>query len=302
MTDPVAVLVEDDPQQFEISKSILRDARFNVQAFDSIAPALDYLHASDELIDLFVLDRRLPVRSGEPATDELGDELLREIRERFTDSRLIVFTGYADVRHVQASLQGGGLLLSSAGERIDRITVLEKDQSLEFKKAVQEFRDLLQKFDDIELSASGGSDSLGYLEKRVLRRLAFSYEAISLSAVSLGGGLTDAAVWRCDLTRQEGHVATIVAKRVKKPSSLGGLSELLPRVTTTCTIATIDGLIGGNYINVLQVAGDNPYSLMADIANLNLSRGSRAGLSGFGLDTETVDPVCVHGRLPDTVG
>jgi len=36
--------------------------------------------------------------------------------------------------------------------------------------------------------------------------------------------------------------------------------------------------------------------------NLNLSRGSRAGLSGFGLDTETVDPVCIHGRLPDTVG
>ncbi|TCN53574.1 hypothetical protein EV641_106220 [Rhodococcus sp. SMB37] len=37
-------------------------------------------------------------------------------------------------------------------------------------------------------------------------------------------------------------------------------------------------------------------------SNLNLSRGSRAGLSGFGLDTETVDPVCIHGRLPDTVG
>lgn len=42
--------------------------------------------------------------------------------------------------------------------------------------------------------------------------------------------------------------------------------------------------------------------LAVEVVNLNLSRGSRAGLSGFGLDTETVDPVCVHGRLPDTVG
>lgn len=36
--------------------------------------------------------------------------------------------------------------------------------------------------------------------------------------------------------------------------------------------------------------------------SLNLSRVPRAGLSGFGLDVETVDPVCIHARSPDTVG
>ncbi|UZF48257.1 hypothetical protein [Rhodococcus rhodochrous] len=35
------------------------------------------------------------------------------------------------------------------------------------------------------------------------------------------------------------------------------------------------------------------YGIYPNVPSLNLSRGSRAGLSGFGLDTETVDPVCI---------
>lgn len=38
------------------------------------------------------------------------------------------------------------------------------------------------------------------------------------------------------------------------------------------------------------------------LLSLDLSRGSRVGLSSFGFGVETVDAVCIHGRLPDTVG
>ncbi|NGP05773.1 response regulator [Rhodococcus sp. 14C212] len=262
MINPIAVLVEDDLQQSEVSKGVLESARFDVRVFDSIAPALEYLRASDELIDLFVLDRRLPVNAGEPATDELGDELLKEIRASHKDARLIVFTGYADVRHVQAALQGGGQLPMQSGQPIDRITVLEKDQSIEFRLIVSEFRQLLQTLEDIEISTSEGSHSLSYLDKRVLRRLAFEYHAVSISVVSLGGGLTGASVWKCELARQEGHIATIVAKRVKEFNPMGGLPDLMPRANTTSTMATLSGLMGGNYISVLQIAGDSPRALM----------------------------------------
>ncbi|MFE4500707.1 response regulator [Rhodococcus sp. NPDC056743] len=312
MSNPMAILVEDDPQQSEFSKEILESSGFDVRVFDSIAPTLEYLKTSEELIDLFVLDRRLPVKSGEPATDELGDELLSEIRASYPDSRLIVFTGYADVRHVQASLQGGGQLPSNAGRMIDRITVLEKDQSLEFKQEVKEFRDLLQKLEDIEISTADGIDSLSYLDKRVLRRLAFGYQAVSLSAVSLGGGLTGASVWRCELSRQEGHVASIVAKRVKEASPLGGLSDLLPRVSTTCTMTTLSGLMGGSHLSVLQIAGDNPYALMVRISEdpamavelarpvweaLNLVADQRRSLSVAEICKSLIDWEELHTRL-----
>src|SRR5699024_2748243 len=192
--------------------------------FGSIAPAQGYIRSSTDLIDLFVLDRRLPMTAGEPAADEFGDELLGEVRSKYPDARLIVFTGFATIRHVQESLQGSGQLPTQDSDPIDRVTVLEKDQSLEFKEQVEQFRSLLQTLDDIEIITPPGVGPLSPLDKRVLRRLAFDYRAMSISAAALGGGLTGASVWRCQINRSEGHVATVVAKLVESSGSPGGLA------------------------------------------------------------------------------
>lgn len=266
MSNPIAVLVEDDSEQANVSREVLQGAGFEVRSFDSIAPALEYLRTSEDLIDLFVLDRRLPVNIGEPATDELGDELLKEVRADYPDARLVVFTGFATIRHVQEALQGSGQLPAHDGQPIDRVTVLEKDQSLEFREQVEQLRQLLQSLDDIEIITSPGTAPLSDLDKRVLRRLAFDYRAVSIAVASLGGGLTGASVWRCDLSRTEGQIATVVAKRVKSTSTRGGLPELLPRANTTSTTATLSGLMAGSRLNVLQIAGDAPYALMDVIA------------------------------------
>lgn len=267
MTNPLAVLVEDDPEQAEVSRGVLEAAGFTVSYFGSITPAQNYIRVSCELIDLFVLDRRLPMTVGEPAADEFGDELLKEVRSRFPDARLIVFTGFATIRHLQDSLHGGGQLPTQGANAIDRITVLEKDQSLEFKEQVEQYRSLLQSIDDIEVVTCPGADPLDVLDKRVLRRLAFDYRAVSISATALGGGLTGASVWRCTINRSEGHVATVVAKLVKSLGLPGGLAELLPRANTTATVRTMSGLMGGRYLNVLQQAGEAPYALMDIIAD-----------------------------------
>lgn len=267
MANPVAVLVEDDPQQADVSREVLEDAGYAVRSFNSIAPALTYLQAPGDLIDLFVLDRRLPVNAGEPATDEFGDELLQEVSSGFPDARLIVFTGFATVRHLQEALQGGGQLPAQFGHPIDRVTVLEKDQSLEFKLEIEQFRQLLQSLDDIEIITPPAASPLSESDKRALRRVAFEYRAVSISVASLGGGLTGASVWKCELNRAEGHIATVVAKRVKSPGSRGGLPELLPRANTTATIATLSGLMAGSHINVLQIAGKSPAALMDFIAD-----------------------------------
>lgn len=266
MTNPIAVLVEDDPEQAEVSVGVLEAAGFNVHSFNSIAPARGYISDSTDLIDLFVLDRRLPVNSGESATEEFGDELLKEVRSTHPDARLIVFTGYATVRHLQESLQGSGQLPAQDGQPLDRVKVLEKDQSLEFKLEVEQFRELLQDLEDIEIITSPGTAPLSAIDKRVLRRLAFEYRAVSVSVAPLDGGLTGASVWRCQINRSEGRIATVVAKRVKVHGSPGGLAELLPRANTTATVSTISGLMAGKYLNVFQLAGDSPFPLMDVIA------------------------------------
>lgn len=266
MTKPIVILVEDDPQQSEVSQGVLDSAGYTVHSFDSIAPARDHMHKSADLIDLFVLDRRLPVNSSQPATDEFGDELLKEIRSAHPDARIIVFTGYATIRHVQESLQGSGQLPTQDGQPLDRVTVLEKHQSLEFKEQVEQFRQLLQLLENIEIITSPNDAPLDALEKRVIRRLAFDYRAVSISVSSLTGGLTGASVWQCEIHRPEGRIATVVAKRGKSSRSPGGLSELLPPANTTARVRTLSGLMAGEHLNVLQLAGESPSALMDVIA------------------------------------
>ena len=54
MADPIAVLVEDDPQQSVVSQGVLAAAGFAIRNFESLSPALEYLRATADLIDLFV--------------------------------------------------------------------------------------------------------------------------------------------------------------------------------------------------------------------------------------------------------
>ncbi|KRA32521.1 hypothetical protein ASD81_13270 [Nocardioides sp. Root614] len=268
------MLVEDDEDQFEVSSDVLLKAGFRLHAFRAVEPALAFLRTTsdridqgiEDLIDLFVLDRRLPARVGESSLDELGDGLLSQVRADWPDARLVVFTGYATVSHLQVTLQGGGQLPCRSGQPLDRIKVLTKDQSLEFRNEARAYRSLLQELEDVEIRVEPAG-SLDPRASRMLRRLAFEYGATSVGATPLGGGLTGAQVWRCELSGAQGLLATIVAKKVKRPSLPSGLAELLPLGSAASTVASISGLLGGGYVNVIRVAGTNPTDLMTTLAS-----------------------------------
>jgi FixJ family two-component response regulator len=264
MTNPLAIVVEDDAQQLEFTRDLLVSIGFEVHSFTSISATTEYLDDSDDQIDLFVLDRRLPVVDGDVAADEIGDELLNVIRGTFPDTRIIVFTGHADILHAQTSLQGGGQIPARGNRSVDRITHLEKDQTIEFEETLTAYRELLQELDDIEVICDE-FESLSDFDKRVLRRLAFHYEATSVEVLILVGGLTGAGVWRCVLRNTNGPIAEVVAKSVKKPGTTGGLPQLLSRIYVVATLATISGHMNGRYINVLQNAGTSTVALMDKI-------------------------------------
>lgn len=201
------------------------------------------------------------MRQGDTPTDEFGDQLLEEVRSRYTDSRLIVFTGFATVRHVQDSLQGGGQLPSWTNDPRDKVSVLEKDQSIEFRNVVREFRALLQGLEDVEIIST--AEALGKRGARAMRRLACEYGAASIRVDVLAGGLTGAPVWKCELSSVHGVIAVVVAKQVATIPHRGGLPELLPVAMVTAPVATISGLMGGAHLSVLQLAGEGATPLFS---------------------------------------
>lgn len=249
-----------------ISSSIIAGQGFRVIAHDAVETALSYLESSSEFIDLFVLDRRLPMRIGEQAADELGDALLSEVRSSYPDARVIVFTGYTSDGLFQDAMKGSGQFPIRSYKPVDRISVLRKDQSIEFRRLIAEFGELLQELDDIEISEDTNKRDISISDQRLLRRVAYEFNAVSLRPTSLTGGLTGAQVWGCEIHQDQGHVANVVAKRAEKLPSLAGLQDLLPLSTAATTRASVAGLIGGGHVSILRLAGDNARSLSRHMA------------------------------------
>lgn len=263
MAKPIAVLVEDDPEQAAVSLEVLIAEDFEVRSFEAAAPVLDYLKRPQELVDLFVLDRRIPVQIGQPAADEVGDELLDQIRADFPDARIIVFTGFASIEQVQAVARGSGQLPALRGNPIDRVSLLEKHQSLEFREQVSKIRNLLQSLEDIEIVVDGGGPIDSDLHRRMVRRVGYHYGAVSVTVRRLSGGLTGAAVWQCQRRGLEGPLGSIVVKQSDiGPELRPMLTELVPRPLVATRIDTIHGLMAGNVLTVFQVAGESPVALM----------------------------------------
>lgn len=265
---PIAVVVDDDAQQMQEVYSTVVELGFEVRAFAAVAPAITYIESTEELVDLFVLDRKLPMREDENAVDEIGDALFRLVLQVRPDSRIIIFSGYTDFDHLQASIEGSGFVFQGANARVDRVTVLRKTQFPKFESALRELRDLIAEFERVEVVASPAPNQKN---RRVLQRLAHHYGASSVSATSLAGGLTGAPVWRCRLASTQGVLASVVAKSGDRVPASGGLQDLLAREVVARRVDLVAGLMGGAVLSVLQLAGDTPVPLMELIAREDLN-------------------------------
>ncbi len=99
MTDPLALVVEDDPDQADIFAYALQMARFETEIITDGRAALERL--SQIVPALVVLDLHLPYVS--------GDEILRFIRadKRLTDTKVLLATAnpqMADILQEESDL------------------------------------------------------------------------------------------------------------------------------------------------------------------------------------------------------
>lgn len=267
MARALAVLIEDDDEQAEVTRRILEEANFGVVSFSCAADAEIYLADNCELVDLFVLDRKLPQLEGERPSEVVGDGLLNRIRDLFTDSRIVSFTGFASVEQLQGALGKGGTL-PKLGDLpgVHRVSALRKDQLVDFRDLVREYGQYLDKIANVELIPRGESlADIDQLSRRCLRRLAAEYGGKSLIFHTLSGGLTNSKVWSCEIHGQEGLVARIVAKTCKNVPAIGGLIDVLPHDLVAAKTQIVQGMMNGVTLSAMQFAGANATSLFTQL-------------------------------------
>lgn len=289
MSNFSAVLVEDEPTAATEARLALEAVGFSVSVFADASSALSGTNTDGIPIDLLVLDRRLPLRHGDLASDKVGDDLLGELLYRYPDLVVIVFSGHTGFSHAQfATAKRGVLALRQNDIQFDRVTVFEKGQSLEFDDYLQEIFTCLSEIEDIQLQIKSKSpeNKLDTTSKRILRRVGYEYSGASVVAKPLAGGLTGSPVWLCDIQGNNGPVARVVVKRQKNKPRQGGFQSLLPANLTAGTVSIIHGFCGGFYASVQQVAGVEPVPLLDLIQSTpgsaaRIFRSLREGLSGI---------------------
>lgn len=299
MSEPRAILVDDDPQQLLEASGAISEAGFSVQTFEDVQSALAFIDGPIEFVDLFVLDRKLPMKIGETKADELGDALFEAVSMRYPNARILIFSGYTDFDHAQKAVAGSGFVIERDGFALDRVTVLRKTQFDKFEEHLSALREAIRTLDDIYLRVDLPS-VIDDVDKRVLRRVGAHYSAAAVKAKMLAGGLTDAKVWQCDITTPDGAVARIVAKQSRKSTQPGGLQDLLGRELIARKVDAVVGLMGGFSVSILQLAGTDPMPLLNMISSHDNVAASHVTTIATALDAVHKSPATMK-RLKDLV-
>lgn len=267
-----AILIEDEPSSAVATTDALASVGFEVAVYHDAVSALE---ASPEgLIDLLVLDRRLPRRVGEAPTEGTGDELLTAMLSKYPDVTTVVFSGHTSFEHHQFVTANRGVVSMKGGQLlIDRVRVFQKGQSLEFDAHVATIHAALSQLEDIQITCDEPG-TLALYDKRLLRRVAFELDGTVIEAAPLAGGLTDSPVWLCRVHSESSPTAQVVAKRQRRTRDSGGFQSVCPAYLTAGTIAVAAGFCGGFVVTIQQLAGVDPIPLL----ELVRSDPERAGI------------------------
>lgn len=93
------LIVDDDVNLSSLLEEELREVGYTAEKVHSAGDALDYLQGNN--IDLMLLDLKLP--------DKDGFYVLRTLKERGISVKVIVLTGYADIKSaIDSSKLGAG--------------------------------------------------------------------------------------------------------------------------------------------------------------------------------------------------
>lgn len=264
MARPWALYVEDevgkatDRFQHEISA-----AGFNVaRAYSSqeALTALDDSSARGELVDLVVLDRKLPEVLGDRAVEQTGDRLFEEIEARYPDTPIIVLTGYSDEDFALLVLQRRNTLDLGLREPIQRIAHFKKGRALNFREALGTIGGALRQTENVALEGAPEKRAT----RRVLKRVGQLFKGAVVRARPAAGGSSDASVWLCEVFAHDGRWLTSVVLKIgphDEARPAGGFMASVPPANAAQPTHRIEGACGGLSGHVAPLAGRDPASI-----------------------------------------
>ncbi|MDM8083315.1 phosphotransferase [Cellulomonas cellasea] len=264
MSSPWALYVEDEVgEAADRFQREIRDAGFRVARAHSAAEArarLAEVAASQGIVDLVVLDRKLPERDGDRAIESSGDALFRAVEADFPDSAIMILTGYSDEDFALLVLQRRNVLEVGPREPIQRVVHFKKSQALDFRSALRALGTALRETEDLALEGPVTAQST----RRVLKRVGQLFGGAVVDVRPAVGGLSDATVWICGVVAEDGRLLTSVVVKTgvhgdMRPS--GGFMASIPSANAASPIHLVAGACGGACGHVAPLAGEGSVSL-----------------------------------------
>ncbi len=140
--DEISLLIVDDEHVIRrLMRDVLSDEGYNVHTEGSTEEALAWLES--HTVDIIISDIYLPKRS--------GMELLREVRELYADTDVIMITGYGTLKSAVESMKLGALDYLTKPLNVDEIRIVianaAERQRLRRKAAEADFYKQLSRVD-----------------------------------------------------------------------------------------------------------------------------------------------------------
>lgn len=287
--DKYALLVEDDIEQTYFTSPILEENGFQVSMATNYMQAIETVAAMPRPVDLVILDRRLPRRPEDEPTDTVGDDLLSDLLVSLPDSLFIVFTGHTGIPHHQFATRERGIIEVVPNKQpLDRVCNFEKWQTNEFEDYVKQVSDLVESLTDVELIDNSPATPLSAISRRLLRKVAHHFGGASIAVVPMSGGLAGLPVWRCKVRDRLGHdIASVVVKQSdgSKVPPGAGIHTILPAAYVAAPTDYVAGLCDGYRAQIMQLAGSDPTSLLALLAENEQQASVQLGLVADAIST-----------------
>lgn len=262
-----AILIEDEDDDAERVQTVLREAGFSViSRFADASSAIIGCTARSDLVDLVIVDRRLPQEPRDEPLDAVGDDLLEAILAQMSDSLLVVFTAHGDTDHAENATAERGTIDIDEDHRFDRVRHFQKANYRGFEEYVQRISQALNNLNSIDVDGVPGSEMVNVATRRLLRKLAVLDRGRAVVASQLDGGLTRRAVYNVRVLDEAGALCSrrvVKIGPVRKRSESGGYPTLLDAPLVAAPVNKVVGLCAGLQAQVLQLAGGHPVTLFS---------------------------------------
>lgn len=259
-----AMYVEDeigdatDRFQREISSAGFEVAR--AYSAEEARACLSEVSRDGRLVDLIVLDRKLPPGQGSPATETVGDRLFEELEAQYPDSPIVVLTGFSDEDFALLVLQRENTLELGVPNSVQRVVHIKKGKALQFRETLQKVGGALQRTEGIALEGAPAARPA----RRVLKRVGQLFDGAVVHVKPATGGASDASVWLCDVESLDGRWLTSVVVKIgarDEPRPSGGFMASVPAANAAQPMHFVSGACGGATGHVAPLAGRGTSSL-----------------------------------------